>query len=447
MSSNEQISEQLFKILKGYGHNVALFTDEGMKTVDPTEARRFYAEDIRMMVNYDTSSDNGKITINLSKGTNIASVTVMLTALRKLANSNVVQFTVKTFGKDITPKDFAYQAKAVKESQMDINEGFSGWHGSARKSINELGDAKIIVRHKRSVDEEKRGARTRQIESIFIENAEGERFKFPTKNLTAAKAMLRHVNEGGAPYDEFGQYIYECMAELNHLKKFQRSNKRSNFFEDESITEEINTRIFRLRETLRQISGVKGYPRHFENFSNNNLELSAEKLDELKDSVTIRYFDETINDSLPYVARIIENLRTKRGMEKTVKQFIKYVIDHEDNFMFKANLDDDDLDSPELQQYNSKQAELHAELSYLAKLTTNDDLSNKLMQIADIVDNVDARMISLVEKALGVIKQRSGVSESEHMPVNESAIYDDELSNINSVFDQFELKEIFKRNV
>ena len=172
-NSVDHISEQLFKIIKGFNHQLVLFTDEGKKTVDPAEARGFYAKDIQMMVNFVNNETTNEIVVNLSPKTDIKAVSPMLASIRTLASRNITEYTVKTFGKDIEPKDFAYQAMKNKNS-TSVREGFSGWSGSARKSISELDDARIVIRHKRSVDDSVRGARSRQIESIFIENAVGE---------------------------------------------------------------------------------------------------------------------------------------------------------------------------------------------------------------------------------------------------------------------------------
>jgi len=323
-TSTEHVAEQLFKTIKGFGHKVVLFTDGGKKTVDPTEARRFYATDIQMMVNLVVDETTNEIVVNLSKDTDIKNVKEMLSAIRNIANRYIMEYTVKTFGKAITPRDFSHMAKnTVSETHDHIGEGFSGWHGSARKSVNELGDAKIIVKHRRSVDEEKRGARTRQIESLFIENAAGERFKFPNSNITAAKAMLRHVQEGGAPHDDFGQHIYGIMEELGQLKTFQRKNKRNDFFEDAAIGEEIGAHISELRHNLKTMSGTKGYTAQFESFTKESAEIEPEKLEELKDNVTVSYFDETISESLPYVARIIENLRVRQSKEASIVEFAR----------------------------------------------------------------------------------------------------------------------------
>lgn len=294
----------------------------------------------------------------------------------------------------------------------EVNEGFSGWHGSAKKSINELGDAKLIVRHKRNVDEEKRGARTRQIESIFIENNEGERFKFPSNNITAAKAMVRHVKEGGTPYDDFGQYIYETMEELNQLKVFQRKNRRNDFFEDANISEEIGGRISQLRSNLKQISGVKGYAHHFENFTRENAEVDKEKLDELKDNVTITYFDEAISDSLPYVARVIENMRGRQSREADIMDLAKYVMDNKDNIELNSEIDETDPESPGNRKFRDPATAFAAWVTYIQSKIKDDVLANKLMQAADVIHEVGPQHVKMAAAALKVVRQNGQVSES-----------------------------------
>lgn len=608
VSSVEHVSEQIFGIIKGFGHTIVLFTDGGKKTTDPTEARRFYAKDIGMMVNFVVDESTNELVVNLSKDTDIKRIAPMLSGLRNLANRYIIEYTVKTFGKSIGPKDFAYQAKNIGESTMDskreydrnqrklaklakdrnaakkagnpwkvmdpkekefhriktqmnevfatnakrlkvkqtgsrpgeytdlesydvyydsekvgevetgefgnihghifnktlpsdnnlqvsggavrkhlarflqspngqrwlnnidkyrnldgptndyrlktnrkkeesmmedINEGFSGWHGSARKSINELGDAKLIVKHRRNVDEEKRGARTRQIESIFIENSEGERFKFPSKNVTAAKAMVRHVKEGGTPFDDFGQYIYETMEELNQLKTFQRKNRRNDFFEDATINEEIVGRVGKLRETLKQISGIKGYAHHFETFSRNGGEISKEQLDELKDNVTVQYFDEGIADSLPYVAKIIEAMRTRKSLEAQVVEFAKYVMDNKDSIVFTNPIDDADPENPAARSFRDPATALAAWVTYLAPKVKDDQLANYMMNTAELIHEVGKPHLNMAAAAINVIKQKGKVAEASEIGNKNVSIDEDEISKINETFAKYDVRKIF----
>jgi hypothetical protein len=330
---------------------------------------------------------------------------------------------------DRVPKDVEEERSSRHSSE--IKEGFSGWHGSAMKSINELGDAKLIVRHKRTVDEEKRGARTRQIESIFIENNEGERFKFPSNNITAAKAMVRHVKEGGTPYDDFGQYIYETMEELNQLKVFQRKNRRNDFFEDANISEEIGGRVTQLRTNLKQIAGVKGYAHHFESFAREGAEVDKEKLDELKDNVTISYFDEAISDSLPYVARVIENMRGRQAREADIVDLARYVMDNKDNIEFNSELDETDPESPGNRKFRDPATAFAAWVTYIQSKIKDDVLANKLMQAADVIHEVSGQHVKMAAVALKVVRQKGKVSEDVTLDSRDDSVYESEVDTIN----------------
>lgn len=323
-----------------------------------------------------------------------------------------------------------------------LGEGFSGWHGSARKSINELGDARIIVKHRRSVDEEKRGARTRQIESIFIENAEGERFKFPSTNITAAKAMARHVQEGGAPFDDFGQHIYGIMEELNQLKKFHRKNKRADFFENAMIGEEIGAHIGGLRNSLKSMSSQKGYSKQFESFTTENEDVSKEKLDELKDNVTVSYFDEAIADSLPYVARIIENLRGRQAKEASIVEFARQIMDSADIPLSEA-CDDEDPEGPSAQTYNDQISEVAAWASYLAPKMQAESLASAIMQVAENVSSVSNQHVNMAMAAINVIKQNGAVSEASDTGEEKDNFGEAEVAQITETFDKYSVRKLF----
>ena len=430
------IAQQLFKTIKGFGHIMVLFTDDGQKTTDPAEARRFYAKDIQMMVNFVVDESTNEIVVNLSADSDIQELQPMMSSIRNLANRYIIEYTVKTFGKSISPKDFAYMAKHT------IEEGFSGWHGSARKSMNELDDARIVIKHRKSVDEEKRGARTRQIESIFIENGIGERFKFPSSNITAAKAMLRHVQEGGAPHDDFGQNIYGIMEELNELKTFQRKNKRNDFFEDAAIGEEIGAHIGKLRHSLKSMSGPKGYRVQMESFTTENAEVSQERLDELKDNVTVNYFDESIAGALPYVARIIEGLRNRQAGEKVVAEFARHVMNTTDIPLSEA-CDDDDPDAPGTQSYKSQLDEIAAWSAYLAPRMQNEELASKMTRMAENVSASSPGHATMAMSAINVIRQNHHVAEASCLASDKDNVEADEINKINETFDKYSVRKIF----
>jgi hypothetical protein len=67
-------------------------------------------------------------------------------------------------------------------------------------------------------------ARFRQVETLFVETAEGERYKLPFRNLAGGRAMVEHVRQGGRPYDMRGQHIANMVEELNVLSRFRRAS-------------------------------------------------------------------------------------------------------------------------------------------------------------------------------------------------------------------------------
>lgn len=71
MISSDKVSEKMFKILKGNGHNLKLFTDEGEHTVDPNSARRFYIQDLGTMINLDETDSTREIRVSVNQNTNI----------------------------------------------------------------------------------------------------------------------------------------------------------------------------------------------------------------------------------------------------------------------------------------------------------------------------------------------------------------------------------------
>jgi hypothetical protein len=83
----------------------------------------------------------------------------------------------------------------------------SKMYGTNRVSYQKVDGARLVVKHTESINTDQAAARTRNISSIYIESSEGERFKYPFKHLSGARAMARHVAEGGKPFDDFGTHI------------------------------------------------------------------------------------------------------------------------------------------------------------------------------------------------------------------------------------------------
>ena len=65
----------------------------------------------------------------------------------------------------------------------------SNLYGTTKTSFQSVGEARLVIKHSAPVNPTVAGGRTHRIESLFIENKAGERFKYPFKHLNGARAM------------------------------------------------------------------------------------------------------------------------------------------------------------------------------------------------------------------------------------------------------------------
>ena len=104
--------------------------------------------------------------------------------LKELSKDYLLNFDYNVFGKRLKPKGELQDAEKNSEKDMaDVMEASLGkLSGSTKTSYQPLENVKIVLKHKKAIDEEIRGSRSRNIHSIFIQRGE-ERFKLPENNL------------------------------------------------------------------------------------------------------------------------------------------------------------------------------------------------------------------------------------------------------------------------
>jgi hypothetical protein len=279
------------------------------------------------------------------------------------------------------------------QGQAAIKEGlFESWSGKKDISWNAgATESRLMIKHKRVMGEGE--ARFRCIESLFIETADGERYKLPFRNLTAGKAMLEHVRAGGRPYDDRGQHISEMVTELNVLSRFRRANTGKLLEGDTAVLVEKTTAYYEtLRHTLKSLTTRGGYGRYFETW--NPVELTEESavIDGLKHLFVTQSIDQRIEDALPLIARIQQQENTMKETE-----------------IFEAWAEQltegtwQTPDTPEKQQrlieLLSKDLPVGADATnateQLYDLLGDDELFDQLQALADSDANADARQIIL----------------------------------------------------
>ena len=214
-----ELSTELFQVLRTYGRDIVLYDENGQRVFEPADARRFYVTTDNILVSINKAGDDSAIRVYLSDTIVLSSIQPFLDTLRNMATSSNLLFHVKKFSREIKPQDFATRASLEEDQEKEnMNQNImEGLYGTSRSSYLKLENARMIVRHNARINEQQIGSRGRYIQSIFIENAAGERVLFPTNILSGARAMTQHVNQGGSFTDAISQQIQRMAADFKNL--------------------------------------------------------------------------------------------------------------------------------------------------------------------------------------------------------------------------------------
>jgi len=450
MIDSNTVANNIFKILKGSGAIVELYTDEGENTVDPEQARRFYLPKVGSMINLDETDNKREIRVSINQNADLNEFKDTLLQLKNLANRSIIEYTLKSFTKEIKPKDQDYQAQKVRD--MNVTEGISPAYGTSKSSYQKLESARLIIKHTKAVNEESRGSRSRNISAIYIENEDGERYKMPTNNLAGGRAMLRHVKEGGSPHDDFGLYIQEQTVELKKLKEFANYSKRNGLVNEDTaeIVEAVSQRIVSIRETINKLKGCKCYNETKEKFEAREVKINETDRTKLRNQFTVRTFDESLNDALPYVNAIVKEMKALKEADDFAKETLDSLvsaIESMDTVRLRKGVDiKNDPENPLVSKRLTgapMQAQIGAVMEYLSGAIDGgkdqDQLSVLLARFNDVVDNVkDGAMLKQAVNAIKTLMPKLSAKASES--VKSSVDYEATFEN---KFNKYEFDELF----
>jgi hypothetical protein len=223
----------------------------------------------------------------------------------------IKQFATKNF-LTFSPENIT-KYNYVKQSQSTINEGlFESWQGKGNISWNgNPTEARLIIKHKKSISEGE--ARFRYIDSIFVETTEGERYKLKSRSLTAGKAMLEHVRQGGKPYDVRGQHINEIVEELSVLSRFRRANAGKILEGDtKNLVEQTDSYYKNMHSVLKHLGTNRGYSSYFESWSPAEINGGNLVVEDLKQLFVEQTIDHRIEEALPLLARITKEANSMK---------------------------------------------------------------------------------------------------------------------------------------
>jgi len=205
------------------------------------------------------------------------------------------------------------QLKHTMAGMAAIKEGlFEGYYGNRRVSyMGEPTEARLVIRHNRMIGEDDK--RYRYVESLFIETADGERFRLPFAKLSGGRAMLEHVRQGGRPYDIRGQHIAEIVSEMSVLSRFNRASQQR-VFEGvtQALVETAQQYYAQLRDDLQSLSTGRGYQQYFESWSPADIADQSALVEDLKTMFIEQTLDARIEAALPTLAKIQQRGRAMK---------------------------------------------------------------------------------------------------------------------------------------
>lgn len=310
--------QALYDLLITRDFEPELLDSKGKQVSNPEEAELFSFDWKTENQNYGTvvilMGDDNELEIyfgdNLGKtmeGDDKGDWYDFLEQMKSFATRNLMTFEINNINR----------LKYTMQGMAAIKEGlFEGYYGTRKVSYSDQPKkTKLVIKHNKTLDEG--DARYRNIQSLFVETEEGERFKLPFTKLIGGRAMARHVAEGGNPYDAFGQHICQMVNEMNTMARFVRAAKSRKFTDEAASLVEAAIRHYRdLKAKAKRMISQRGYLEEREKFNPAKFTDSEVTAEAIRDLFIEQSLDHRIEEALPILARLSEEENKMKEVEE-----------------------------------------------------------------------------------------------------------------------------------
>lgn len=336
MDATNNIATDLFYKIRSRFSGLKLGSEIGEITINPEEARFFdfdYMEGEQPIGHVSVSlAERNSMKVYFSHGITEAmddgqkhNWYGFLKELRLFAKRRLLNFDTRDIAKDnLDKRDYAFlsqYANPTPNTQVALPQTVgesimseSSMYGSKTMSYQKLENTRLIIKHSHALnDDQQPGARSRNISALFVENAEGERFKYPFIHLEGARAMQRHVANGGLPYDDIGKSIVGMSEEIAQLKSFGNYVNRNDLMNSTTngIVERSAAALQSIREQLHRITKQKHYEAYRETFqARQPVEVPQDVVEQFTDQFTVKNFKEDIASVFPVLYRLMQEDNT-----------------------------------------------------------------------------------------------------------------------------------------
>jgi len=336
MDARDNIAQDLFYKIRSRFSGLKLGAETGEITIMPNEARFFdfdYQEDSKAIGHVSISlAEPNSMKVYFSNGITEAmdggqktNWYKFLRELRNFAKRRLLAFDTRDIAKDnLDQRDYAFLSKTAQPKPADedtivkpVGESImseSAMYGTKTVSYQKLMDTRLIIKHSQALqDDMAPGARSRNISALFVENQDGERFKYPFIHLAGARAMQRHVANGGVPYDEIGKSVIDMSEQIAQLRSFGNYVVRNDLMNSETngIVERSSTALNDLREQVAKLAKQTHYEAYKENFqARTPLEVPNEVVEDFTEKFTVKNFKEDLKSVFPVLYRLMQEEST-----------------------------------------------------------------------------------------------------------------------------------------
>ena len=336
MDARNNIATDLFYKIRSRFSGLKLGAETGQITINPEEARFFdfdYMEGEQPIGHVSISlAEQNSMKVYFSHGITESmddgqkdNWYGFLKELRTFAKRRLLSFDTRDIAKDnLDKRDYEFLSQNAQPKQTEPNMiqqpvgesimSESTMYGSRLMSYQKLMDTRLIIKHNQAVmDDTQPGARTRHISALFVENQDGERFKYPFIHLAGARAMQRHVANGGVPYDAIGESIIRMSEEIAQLKSFGNYVVRNDLMNSDTngIVEQSSAQLNHLREQIKALAKQSHYENYKENFqAQEKYDVPQEIAEEFKEKFTVKNFKEDIASVFPVLYRLMKEGNT-----------------------------------------------------------------------------------------------------------------------------------------
>lgn len=312
------VAEALFEKVRARFEGVSVGDESAKATQDPKLARFFnfdYTDDMGNNFGNVTVSIIDERSLKIYFGKNLSADLSeeqkkewydFLRDMRMFAMRNLMTFDTRDISRsNLNLKDLKQLSSTeAPKAAAEINVSESRLFGSTKTSYDKVAPGyRLIIRHSAPVDDQVFGARSRKIESVFIEDRDGQRFKIPFTHLGGCRAMARHVANGGQCSDPFGEHITDLVQEMGKIRDFIRGSRNKVYEDDEAneMAKAARDRYKSIHHILQKLAKHKSYQFYKQEWKPSKTLQDDIDLEALRNKFIEKDFDNRLDAALPHV--------------------------------------------------------------------------------------------------------------------------------------------------